>query len=204
MGWIEFLAAFAVFFVSQSLPVRPPIKGWLVERVGRRAFSIGYSCLSLAVLAWLIAAAGRAPHVELWAWSPWQSAVPLVAMALACAILAFTLARPNRWTRHPLLVALTLWASAHLVPNGDLAHVILFGLFAGFALLGMRLVDKRKRRTMGEPAWRDLVQAVQEGPAIPRPLSRSASVVRLGLAGLLYAGLLAVHGWLFGVSPLAW
>ncbi len=224
MAWIELLAAFAVFFVSHSLPLRPPVKSWLVGRVGPRAFSIGYSCLSLAVLAWLIAAAGRAPPVALWAWSPWQSAVPLVAMAVACAILAFGLARPNplsfggagdeafdptrpgivRWTRHPLLLALALWAAAHLVPNGDLAHVILFGLFAGFALLGMRIVDRRKRRMMGEPAWQALVQAVQQGSAIPRPLSWSATLVRLGLALLLYTGLLAVHGWLFGVSPLAW
>ena len=41
-----------------------------------------------------------------------------------------------------------------LVPNGDLAHVILFGTFAGFALLGQRLIDRRKRREMGKALGR--------------------------------------------------
>lgn len=47
------------------------------------------------------------------------------------------------------LWALSLWALAHVVPNGDLAHVILFGNFAAFALLGQRLVDRRRQRDMG-------------------------------------------------------
>lgn len=222
MAWSEFLAAFAVFFLSHSLPVRPPIKPWLVGRLGPRGFTLAYSGLSLAVLAWLITAAGRAPPVALWVWSPWQSTLALVAMAPVCLLLAFTLGRPNplsfggsgneafdparpgvvRSTRHPLLVALALWAAAHVPPNGDLAHVVLFGLFAGFALLGMRIVDRRKRRLMGTQEWQALVQAVRRGPVIPRPVSWPAAALRLGLAALLYAGLLAAHPWLFGVSPL--
>jgi uncharacterized membrane protein len=65
MEWAEFTAAPSVFLFSHAVPVRPPTKPWLVGRLGQRSFTIGYSLLSLAVLAWLIGAAGRAPFVLL-------------------------------------------------------------------------------------------------------------------------------------------
>jgi uncharacterized membrane protein len=217
MGWVEFALAYATFFLSHSIPVRPPLRPWLQARLGRSGFTLAYSALSLAVLAWLIGAAGRAPLVVLWDWARWQADVPLAAMLPVCLILALAIARPNpfsfggarndrfdpsrpglvRWSRHPLLLALALWAGAHVVPNGDLAHAILFGTFAGFALVGGRLIDRRKRRAMGED-WLRLRAAIRRAPLVPDaiPLARL-------LAGLaLYAALIWLHPFLFGVSPL--
>ena len=56
-------------------------------------------------------------------------------------------------TRQPLLWALALWSGAHLIANGDLAHVILFGLFFLFSLAGMAIVEGRRRALMGDAAW---------------------------------------------------
>jgi uncharacterized membrane protein len=221
MGWTEYALAFAAFFLTHSLPVRPPLRPWLVARLGRRGFGLAYSVLSLAVLVWLIGAAGRAPFVPLWSWAPWQLLVPLAAMLPVSLILALAIARPNpfsfggarndafdaarpgivRLTRHPLLLALAIWAFVHIVPNGDLAHVILFGTFAVFALLGRRLVDRRKRREMGED-WARLDAARRAAPLLPPPASWPGAVLRLGLGVALYLGLLGLHPWLFGVSPL--
>ena len=126
--WAEYAAAFAAFFASHAVPVRPPVKPWLVARLGSRGFTAAYSGLSLAVLAWLIGAAGRAPHVPLWPWAPWQAWVPPLAMVAVCLIVALAVGRPNPvsfgggdaarfdparpgivgWTRHPLLAALAL------------------------------------------------------------------------------------------------
>jgi uncharacterized membrane protein len=218
-GWLEFVAAFFVFFLSHSLPVRPPLKPWLQARLGRVGFTLFYSLLSLAVLAWLIGAAGRAPFVPLWGWSPWQNHVTLALMLPVCLLLAMALARPNpfsfggagnarfdpvrpdivRLTRHPLLVALALWAGAHLLPNGDLAHALLFGTFATFAALGGRIIDRRKRRDMGAD-WHRLIAAMQAAP--PRPASWLATAIRAVLGLLLYATLIWLHPHLFGVSPL--
>lgn len=156
MGWGEFAAAYIAFFLSHALPISPPIRPWLEARLGRSGFTLAYSVLSIAILGWLIGAAGRAPYVSLWPSASWQNHVPVVVMVPVCLIIALSVARPNpfsfggarndnfdpahpgivRLTRHPLLLALALWAAAHLVPNGDLAHVILFGTFAVFALLG--------------------------------------------------------------------
>ena len=215
MDWLEFTAAFAAFFLTHSLPLRPALRPHLQRTLGRRGFMLAYSALSLAVLGWLIAAAGRAPFVPLWNWAPWQHFVPLVVMLPVCLILSLAIARPNpfsfggarnetfdparpgivRLNRHPLLLALALWATAHVVPNGDLAHVILFGTFSGFALFGQRLIDRRKRHQMGKD-WDALAAKVKGAAPLPLPLPRLVT----GLA--LYLLLIAAHPILFGVSPL--
>jgi uncharacterized membrane protein len=221
MGWTEFVAAFGFFFTSHSVPVRRPIRERIVGWIGGRGFMLAYSALSLAALGWLIVAAGRAPYVQLWPWAPWQPYVPLIVMAPVCLIVALAVARPNPlsfgganndafdparpgivgWTRHPLLVALGLWAAAHIVPNGDLAHVLLFGTFAIFALAGQRIVDRRKRREIGA-RWEELDHARRRGRSLDVRRFGSRFAARLLIAVFLYLGLIAIHPVLFGVSPL--
>ncbi|MEM8950149.1 MAG: NnrU family protein [Pseudomonadota bacterium] len=219
MAWVEFVLAFLVFFASHSILIRPPVKPWLVARIGSRGFTAFYVILSLAVLAWLINAAGQAPYVELWPWAPWQSHVTLALMLPACLLLAMSIARPNpfsfggalndrfdpehpgiiRWTRHPLLAVLALWAMAHLLPNGDLAHALVFGSFAAFALFGIRLVDQRKRLELGDE-WQRLLTRVQASRVIPKPVYYRALVFRLSVGiGLFYA-LIWLHPLILGVS----
>ncbi|WP_176248755.1 MULTISPECIES: NnrU family protein [unclassified Sulfitobacter] len=221
MGWLEFAAAWAAFFFTHSLPLRPPMRPWLQTRLGQRGFTFAYSGLSLAALVWLIGAAGRAPFVSFWDWAPWQAHVPLVVMLPVCVVLALAIGRPNpfsfggarndhfdparagivRLTRHPLLLALSLWALAHVVPNGDLAHVILFGVFAIFAAFGGRLVNRRRQREMGAE-WQRLLTEVTSSAGNARPVSWVAVIVRVAIGVALYVGLIWVHPWLIGVSPL--
>lgn len=225
-GWGEFAAALVLFFASHALPVRPASRRLLTGLVGERAFTVGYSLLSVAALTLLIIAAGRAPHVELWPPAPWQSWVPNVVMPFVCLLLAFGVAVPNPLSfggtqperfnpdepgivgvaRHPLLLALALWAGAHLVPNGDVAHVVLFGLFSGFALAGMRVIDLRKRRQMGEVEWTRLSARTSLWPHWAHfqgrlrqgfELSQSRLLIALGL----YGALLALHSPVIGVAP---
>lgn len=221
MGWFEFSAAFFAFFVTHRIPTLPSVRDRLVNKMGSRGFLIAYSAVSLLMLWWLISAAGRAPHITLWPRAPWQTWVPVIAMVLVCLLLSFGVARPNplsfggarndqfdpeypgitRWIRHPVLVAFALWAGAHLIPNGDLAHVMLFGLFAGFAMLGMVLIDRRKQREMGQ-RWRQSRTQIGAGPWLPRPESWRSVALRLCTAVLAYAVLVILHPFMLGVSPL--
>ena len=221
MAWVEFGIVVCLFLLSHALPVRPPMRPWLVARLGARGFTLAYSVLSLAVLVWLIAAAGRAPVVPLWDHAAWQRHLPILAMRPACLILGLAIARPNpfsfggasnaafdpahpgiiRWMRHPLLVALAIWAGAHLVANGDLAHGLLFGLFLIFALLGMRMIDRRRRRDMGA-RWQAQLAAIAVGPIWPRPVGHGRAMLRLCLGIALYTLLLILHPVVIGVSPL--
>ncbi|GIX12636.1 MAG: hypothetical protein KatS3mg118_0595 [Paracoccaceae bacterium] len=208
-GWGEYAAAWAVFLLTHAVPARPALKARLVAALGRWGYGIGYSAVSVAALAWLIGAAGRAPHVALWPWAPWQMHLTQGAMALACLIAALGIGAPNPFsfggagndrfdparpgivglTRHPVLAALGLWAAGHIAPNGDLAHVLMFGGFAGFALLGMGLIDRRKRREMG-PDWHRLRPA--------RTLRGAGNPWRWLAAGALWWALALLHPVIIG------
>jgi uncharacterized membrane protein len=200
----------------------------LREWLGARTYMILYSIVSLAVFAWLIAAAGTAPRIQLWSFEPWQLWVPNVAMPFACLLTAYGFASPDPFsitgrngaafdpaqpgiagiTRHPILWAVTLWAAAHLVPNGDLAHVILFGLFALFGLAGMAIFDARKRREWGPGRWAERTAHTSlipfaavlagrfKGAGLQvRPLPLIAALV-------LYLSLILLHPYVIGAAPL--
>lgn len=209
------------FFLSHALPVRPPVRASLVSLLGARGFTPAYSTLSLGVLAWLIGAAGRAPFVPVWHWAAWQNHVTLAAMAPVCLLLSLCLGRPNpfsfggarndrfdphrpgivRLMRHPLLAALALWAFAHILPNGDLAHVLVFGAFGGFALIGWQIIDNRKLRQMGA-SWQAMLSKVATTPRLRGLVGTPHLGTRIAVATGLYFGLIVLHPWLFGVSPL--
>ncbi|MEM9633414.1 MAG: NnrU family protein [Pseudomonadota bacterium] len=220
-GWINFTAAFAVFFASHMVLVRPPVRPVLVQVLGKRGFSIAYSALSVLILWWMIEAAQSAPYVELWTWEPWQNLVPILAMLPVCLIVAFGVGVPNpfsfggmhndrfdpthpgiiRWMRHPILVALFLWSTAHMIPNGNLAHVILFGAFSLFSLLGMKIIDKRRKREMGD-SWYELQQATRKS-GFPGALPTLQALVRLAIAVIVYMALAHSHPYFAGVNPFA-
>lgn len=220
-GWSNYALAFAVFFASHMVLVRPPVRPFLVRVLTARGFSTAYSVLSLLILWWLIRAAQTAPYIALWDWAPWQNWIPIIAMLPVCLILAFGVAVPNpfsfgglhnerfdpqsagivRWMRHPILVALFLWSTSHLVPNGNLAHVILFGAFALFSLLGMKLIDRRRQREMGEE-WSRLLDATQEAPP-SLATAKMPTLVRLLAAVIAYAVLAHLHIYFAGVDPFA-
>lgn len=225
-GWGEFAAAFAAFLLSHALPARPAPRRKLARAMGERGYLAAYSLVSLGVLGWLVAAAGRAPFVLLWPQAAWQAWVVNLVMPAACLLAAGAVGAPNPLSfggraggfdparpgiagvaRHPLLWAIALWAAAHALANGNLAHVLLFGSFAGFALLGMRVLDRRRRRLLGEAEWARLAArssawpfaALLDGrwrPEAPPPWRRLA----IGVAAWLV--LLALHPVAVGVSPL--
>jgi uncharacterized membrane protein len=226
-GWAEFAAALFAFLASHSIPARPAVRRALKDKLGR-LYVVIYSIISLAILAWLIAAADRAPRVRLWSFEPWQLWVPNIVMPLACLLAAFGIAAPDAFsitgykgkgldpkrpgiagiTRHPLLWAVTLWAAAHIVPNGDLAHVILFGLFALFGLAGMAMFEARKRREWGPELWAERTARTSFIPfaAVLAGRFRGEGLrpnrVRLLAALALYLTLLLLHPLVIGVSPL--
>lgn len=220
-GWEEYILAYIVFFASHRVPLIPGVKRRLLSALGQTGFTFAYSLLSVAILYWLILSAARAPYIELWEWARWQNHVPLTFMLPVFLIAALSIARPNpfsfggagnerfnphrpgiiRITRHPLLLALGLWALAHIVPNGNLAHVILFAGFALFAFAGRRLIDRRRQRDMGQ-SWHDKWQIVRAQPIFQRPENPAWFMFRLALGSVSYIGFLHLHQWLFGVSPL--
>lgn len=214
-GWFEYVAAWAVFLLSHMVPSRPGMRGRLVAMLGRRGYLIAYSLLSVVLFLWLVWAAGRAPHVQLWAMPSWGPWLVLVAMTIAFTLLVFGLFRPNpfsfggtgaaydparagilRVVRHPILATALIWALAHLVVNGDVAHVILFGGFVLFAVFGMVALDMRNRRRMGDAAWQETLAALHRAPLRPA----GSTVVRAVIVIVTVLVFVAIHPWLAGVD----
>lgn len=225
--WSELALAFLAFLASHLLPARPGVRAALCNLLGERVYIAAYSALSVVLLAWVVIAAGRAPFVEVWAFEPWQMWAPNVAMPVACLLMAFGVGASNPFsfgghnpeafaperpgiagvTRHPILLAIVLWAVSHAIPNGDLAHVLLFGAFALAGVAGMLAIDRRMRRRMGSEAWDRLAArtSLLPGSALLtgrwRPDVRAVSWRRLAAAGVLYAALVLLHAPVIGVSP---
>ena len=222
MSWIAFAAVLGAFFLTHSVPVRPAIRARLVDVLGANGFIIAYLLLSIFMLAWLITAAADAPYVSLWDQALWQRTVTFYGMLAVCLLVALAAARPNpfslggfhnerfdpaypglvRWSRHPLLLALAIWAGVHILPNGDLAHAILFGVFAEFSILGMKLIDRRKMRLLGQEKWLALKHQVSAAPMWATPQSWAVLGLRIAAGGLGFLLLVLLHPTVLGVSPM--
>lgn len=91
----------------------------------------------------------------------------------------------KRWVRHPQLTAVKLWAVAHLLANGDSRSLLLFGGLLIWAITAVIGINRR------------------DGPREPQPPAGFLGDAAAVGAGLVVAsGVIAVHPWLFGVSPL--
>jgi len=226
-GWVAFGAAFAAFLGAHAVPARPSVRRRLVGLLGERIYLTLYVTVSLGLLWLLIHAADRATSFPLWSFAPWQLWVPLLAMPVVCLLAAFGTAavnplsfggrQPDRFdpeapgiagiTRHPLLWALALWSAAHVVPNGNAAHVILFGTFVIFSLAGMVAIDRRLRRRLGVAEWARLAARTSLVPLAAVVTGRHRTRgprewLRVVVAVVAFVALLLAHGDLLGVSAL--
>ena len=225
-AWAELTFALTFFLATHAIPARPTVRKGLVTVLGRRLYLAGYSAVSILALAWLIKATADAPFVELWPREDWQSLVPAMAMPLALILIVFGLSTPNPlslgpkggafdpdhpgiagFVRHPILCAMLIWSGSHMVPNGDISHVVMFGLFATLSAAGMPMLDRRFRRRLGDAAWSQLSARTSNIPLAsllkgwrPCPNRGIAARVVLGLA--LYGVLVAAHGLMAGLPLL--
>lgn len=218
--WHE-IAAVAVFLFSHSLTNRPAVRRWAMARLGsQRRFTIAYSCLSLLLLGWMIAALRAAPIIALWDQQPWMRWLPPIAMLPVCLLAVTGMTAPNpfsigpgatgfdpdhpgllRLTRHPILWALALWSLSHIVPNGDVAALILFVPMALLALAGPHLLDRRRHRLWGDDEWHRLTRLTN------RPHLSMIGEIGLwrGVGGvILYLALITLHPWAIGAWPWPW
>jgi uncharacterized membrane protein len=226
-GFGGVVLAFAVFLISHSLPALPKVRPRLVSLLGEPVYLAIYSAMSLATLAWLVVATLSAPYVELWGFHPETRWVPLLVMPLAMILFVAGATSPNPLsvgptakgfdparpgivaiTRHPVLLACALWSGVHMVPNGDVRAVLLFGGLCLFSLLGMPLYDRRRAKAMGRDAWRRLAAPTATLPFLALATGRTrlggwgGLAWRAALGLVLYAVVLCFHGAMFGLSPL--
>ncbi|TXH60514.1 MAG: NnrU family protein [Burkholderiaceae bacterium] len=183
LGLVLFLGIHSISIVAT---------GWRdaqAARLGENAWKGIYTLLSLAGFALIVIGYGQARQ------APLVLYVPPVALRHVAALLmlpvfvllvaAYMPGRIQSAAKHPMLVATKLWATAHLLANGTLADVLLFGGFLAWAVADRISMKRRTQRPL---------------PGAPAGRFNDAIALVLGLA--LYVGFVAFgHRWLIGVSP---
>lgn len=168
--------------------------GWrtrTMERAGPRVYRSVYALLSGLGLLLIIWGFGLARETPLVVWTPPVAMRHLAALlnTVAFILLAAAYVPRNRIKarlHHPMVLGVKTWALAHLLANGNLAHVVLFGAFLVWGVVDF--VSLRRR---------DRAQGVTYAPGT---LAATVVTVLLGsLAAAVFA--LWLHGLLIGVKP---
>lgn len=143
MQWLAIgLAIFLGVHVFSSLR---PQRERLIARIGAGPYKGLYSALSLAGFVLIVIGLGRAEAVPLWTPPEWGRAAAfwITPFAFVSLVSAYVPGSVRRATAHPMLWGVALWALAHLLANGDLAGLLLFGGFGLYALYAMQSQNRR-------------------------------------------------------------
>lgn len=146
------------------------VTGWvdfrhqIVTRLGERSYKGLYSIISLVGLILIVYGKSKADYQPIWEPPVWGNHVTIAIMVLSSVLLVAAEMKSNikRLTPHPMLWGVILWSGAHLIANGDLASILLFGSFCVFALYAMFSANKRgaSKQEIKYPLSKDAVAVV--------------------------------------------
>jgi uncharacterized membrane protein len=185
VGLVIFLGVHSVEIFS------PTFRAAAVARMGEKPYKGVYSLLSLVGFVLLVWGYGVARQEPILLYAPplWMRHLTALLMLPVFPLLlaAYLPGRIKAAVKHPMLAAIKLWAFAHLLANGMLADVLLFGGFLVWAVADRISVKRRPfvRPTPGPP-----------------PMKYNDLIAVLGGLALYVIFVLWLHLRLIGVSPL--
>ena len=186
------VAGLVIFFAVHS--VRIFAEGWRAERIrrmGPRAWKGVYSVASIVGFVLLVWGYGlaRRGSVDLWSPPAWTHAATSILTLPAFILLAAAYVPGTRIKAslgHPMLAGTKIWAFAHLLSNGRLVDVLLFGSFLVWSVLAFKAARARDRNA---------------GATYPA-LGASRDVIAVIVGSALWAAFaLYLHGPLIGTRP---
>ncbi|SFO29077.1 Uncharacterized membrane protein [Cohaesibacter marisflavi] len=184
------LVGIALFLVIHLVPQKAELKDGLTLRFGVMGYRMFHGVVALVAVG-LIYVGYFAAKGTFILWYPpiWTKHLAATLMLIA-SILAFSGAFSGKIKQKltsPFSIAIKTWAFAHLLANGSLSDLILFGFFLFFGV--SYRISLKRRIAAGRVT-------IPEGR-----VSQDIWAILLGLA--FYAAMIfGVHEWLFGVSPL--
>jgi uncharacterized membrane protein len=186
LGLVLFLGVHAVRIVADDWRTRT------IARIGEQPWKGAYTLVSLAGFGLIIWGFGQARLDPVLVWQP---PLPMRHIAALLMLVAFIFLAASKVPgnaikarlQHPMLIGTKVWALAHLLANGRLADLVLFGSFLAWAVLCFRAARQRDRAN----------------PPAALPTSAAATGLTV-VAGTLVWAVFAfwAHVKLFGVSPL--
>ena len=143
-GLIVFLGLHSVRIFAEDWRTRT------IAKMGEKTWKVVYSLLSLLGFALIVWGFGIAREEPVFVWAPpvgmrhLASLLTLIAFVLLAAAYVPGNAIKAR-LHHPMVLSVKVWALAHLLANGNLAHIVLFGSFLVWAVLCFRAARQRDR-----------------------------------------------------------
>ncbi|MEX2482905.1 MAG: NnrU family protein [Gammaproteobacteria bacterium] len=155
------MSGLVAFFAAHSFTMFREPRARLIERIGPLPYRGLHSLVSLAGFIAIVIGYGDAPRIDLWAPPVWLRPFAMMLMLPVFVLLAAAYLPCNikARVRNPMLLAVKIWAFAHLLVNGDLASMLLFGSFLAWAVVDLIAV-KRSGRSAVVAAPRELYDAV--------------------------------------------
>ena len=220
---LELIAA-AVFFTGIHLLVSGTgARDRLVRHLGERPYMVAFSLASAVGLAALIYAYGQVREPQVTALLAWRG-VAAAWLFVATLLVVFGVGSRgptavggesqldrddpargiHRITRHPMLWGFMVWAVVHMALNPQPESLIFFGAFLLTAAAGTVSIDAKRRRKLGA-RWQRYEALTSNLPFAAIVQRRNRFVLRelspllLGIAVVIYAGLVLFHTRLFGL-----
>ncbi|MBN9669979.1 NnrU family protein [Roseibium aggregatum] len=189
------IAGLVLFLGSHVLPMFPALRARITSKFGENGYKGVFTLVSVVGLILTVYGYGVArSEGPVLVYDPpfWLRHVTMLFMVPVFIFLvaAYVPCKIKTVLKHPMLIAVKLWAFSHLLANGDLASVLLFGGFFVWAVAD-RISVKRRGPGAGQ------------GPVIAKQGRRYSDAVVI-LAGLVIYGLFVwkLHLLLIGV-PVA-
>jgi uncharacterized membrane protein len=150
----------ALFLGVHVLTTRRELRAQLIAASGEAFYKIGYALAAIAGLAlvvWGFAEYRATGIIDVW--EHWVSAgtlralkhitVALMLPAVILVVASYIRGRIFTTLQHPMLAGVKLWAAAHLLANGDLGSIVLFGSFLAWAVFDR--ISLKRRADPGAP-----------------------------------------------------
>jgi uncharacterized membrane protein len=154
MGLLVMIAGLALFLGVHTLTTQRAPRARAIASLGEGGYKIVYALVSLAglvLIVWGFAQYRATGWIDVW-YPPKalkHVAVALMLPAVILVVAAYIRGRIYTKLKHPMLAGVKLWALAHLLANGDLGSIILFGSFLGWAVFDR--ISLKRRADPGSP-----------------------------------------------------
>ena len=154
MGLLVLILGLILFLGVHTLTTQRKLRAQLIAVTGEGGYKIGYTLASfagLALIIWGFALYRATGWINVW--NPPTAlkhiTVALMLPAVILVIASYIRGRIYTTLKHPMLTGVKLWAAAHLLANGDLGSIVLFGSFLAWAVFDR--ISLKHRSDAGAP-----------------------------------------------------
>jgi uncharacterized membrane protein len=190
MGLAMMILGLVLFIGTHVVTTQRDLRARLIGIGGEAVYKLGYAILAIAgvvLISYGFGAYRSAGMIDVWSPPKWTRHVTEALMLPAVILLFAAYARGRIYSavKHPMITAVKTWAVAHLISNGDLGSIILFG-----ALLAWAVYDRISLKHRSDPG----------GPVIPVGGPKN-DLIAIAIGVVVYLALAFLfHPYVVGVS----